>query len=70
MPPNAHHLDHVGHEELAANYFKATQAAARLAREGITGQKAANEAHRQVGETVRGAIRGIGGTMPEDEPAL
>ena len=31
---------------------------------------AANEAHRQVGEAVRETIKGLGGTMPEDEPAL
>ena len=29
LPAEAHHLDHAGHEELAANYFKATQAEAR-----------------------------------------
>ena len=42
LPHEAHHLDHAGHEELAANYFKATQAQAKLKREGITGQGAAD----------------------------
>lgn len=70
LPSDAHHLDHAGHEELAANYFKATQAAAKLKREGIKGQSAANEAHREVGTAVRQTIADLGGTMPEDEPAL
>ena len=34
LPPDASHLDHAGHEELAANYFKATQAAAKMKRDG------------------------------------
>jgi DNA-damage-inducible protein D len=69
LPKGAHHLDHAGHEELAANYFKATQATAKLKREQIKGQKAAEEAHEQVGAAVRQTIKGLGGTMPEDEPA-
>lgn len=70
LPKDANHLDHAGHEELAANYFKATQATAKLKREGVQGQSAASEAHRQVGMAVRQTIEGLGGTMPEDEPAL
>lgn len=70
LPEDAHNLDHAGHEELAANYFKATQAAAKLKREGIKGQSASNEAHREVGAAVRQTISDLGGTMPEDEPAL
>jgi hypothetical protein len=70
LSAGAHQLDHAGHEELAANYFKATQAEAKLKREGIKGQTAANQAHFVVGEAVRNTIHGLGGTMPEDEPAL
>lgn len=70
LPEDADRLEHAGHEELAANYFKATQAIAKLKREKIKGQGAANEAHREVGEAVRETIKGLGGTMPEDEPAL
>jgi KilA-N domain len=70
LPADAHHLDHAGHEELASNYFKATQAEAKLKRDGIQGQATANLAHMQVGEAVRNTIKGLGGTMPEDEPAL
>ena len=58
------------HEELAANYFKATQAIAKLKRDKITGQKAAEDAHEEVGDAVRNTIKGLGGTMPEDEPAI
>ena len=70
LPQEAKHLDHAGHEELAANYFKATQTIAKIKREGISGQTAANTAHREVAEGVRETIKGFGGTMPEDEPAL
>ena len=70
LPSDAHHLDHAGHEELAANYFKATQATAKLKRDGIKGQAAANRTHNEVGKKVRGTIQDLGGTMPEDEAAL
>ncbi len=70
LPPDANHLDHANHEELAANYFKATQAMAKIKREGITGQKAAGAAHAQVADVTRQAIAAVGGTMPEDEAAL
>jgi hypothetical protein len=70
LPASASHLDHAGHEELAANYFKATQAIAKLKRDKIKGQAEANYAHEEVGEIVRGTIHQLGGTMPEDEPAL
>ena len=70
LEEDAHHLEHAGHEELAANYFKATQAMAKIKREGIKGQSGANHAHQEVGEAVRATIRGLGNSMPEDEPAL
>ena len=70
LPEDADRLEHSGHEELAANYFKATQAIAKLKRDNIKGQTAANDAHREVGEAVRETIKGLGGTLPEDEPAL
>lgn len=70
LPEDADRLAHAGHEELAANYFKATQAIAKLQRDKIKGQKAANDAHYEVGAAVRATIKGLGGTMPEDEPAL
>lgn len=70
LRPEDHHLEFAGHEELAANYFKATQAIAKLKRDKIKGQKAAEDAHEEVGEAVRQTIKGLGGTMPEDEPAI
>ncbi len=70
LPQDVNRLDYAGHEELAANYFKATQAVAKLKRENIEGQDAANKAHEEVGKAVRKTIKEIGGTMPEDEPAL
>jgi len=73
LPSSAHHLDFAGHEELAANYFKATQAAARLRRDasaGIKGQSHANAIHESTGRQVRETIAKLGGTMPENEPAL
>jgi DNA-damage-inducible protein D len=46
-------LDHMGSEELAANLFRATQAEAKLRREGMQGQRAASTAHYDVGSKVR-----------------
>lgn len=37
LPAGTNHLDHADHEELAANYFKATQTESRLRREGDVG---------------------------------
>lgn len=59
-------LDHMGSEELAANLFRATQADAKLKREGIHGEMNARVAHYEVGQQVRKAIHDIGGTMPEN----
>lgn len=73
LPEGANHLDYAGHEELAANYFKATQAVAKLKRDadaGIKGQAHANMVHKEIGEGVRKQIRDWGGKMPEDEPAV
>lgn len=61
-------LDHMGHEELAANLFRATQTEAKLRREHIVGKREANQAHYSVGKEVRETIKRLGGTMPEDLP--
>ena len=63
-------LDHMGSEELAANLFRATQADAKIRREGIKGEMNANLAHYQVGQKVRFTIKELGGTMPENLPTL
>lgn len=61
-------LDHMGSTELAANLFRATQTEEKLRRENIKGKENANNAHHEVGQKVRQAIKDIGGTMPEDLP--
>lgn len=63
-----HILDHMGHEELAANLFRATQTEAKMRRENIKGKEAANKTHFEVGAAVRQTIKDLGGTMPEDLP--
>lgn len=61
-------LDHMGHEELAANLFRATQTESKLRRDGIRGKAMANQTHFDVGREVRNTIQRLGGTMPEDLP--
>ena len=61
-------LDHMGSTELAANLFRATQTDEKIRREKITGKRAANDAHFEVGKKVRQTIAELGGTMPEDLP--
>jgi DNA-damage-inducible protein D len=63
-------LDHMGSTELAANLFRATQAEEKLRREKIVGKDKANQAHHEVGAKVRQTIKELGGTMPEDLPAV
>jgi DNA-damage-inducible protein D len=59
-------LDHMGSTELAANFFRVTQAEEKLQRENIKGKENANRAHREVGAKVRKTIEEIGGTLPEN----
>jgi DNA-damage-inducible protein D len=61
-------LDHMGSTELAANLFRATQAADKIRRDGVVGKEAANQTHYDVGQVVRRTIAELGGTMPEDLP--
>jgi DNA-damage-inducible protein D len=59
----------MGSEELAASLFRATQAEAKITREGITAKEAANRAHHDVGAAVRSfIIDTLGGTPPEHLP--
>jgi DNA-damage-inducible protein D len=66
LKPNQKILDHMGSDELAANFFRASQAKQKLEREKIQGKQAANQAHQEVGAKVRQTIQELGGTMPED----
>lgn len=68
LKPSQNILDHMGHEELAANLFRATQTEAKLRRENIQGKKNANDTHFEVGKEVRETIKRLGGTMPENLP--
>jgi DNA-damage-inducible protein D len=68
IPSKEDLLDCAGREELAANEFRITQAEARLNREQIRGQRAAEDTHLTVGKEVRTTIAKLGGTMPEDLP--
>lgn len=61
-------LDYMGHEELAANLFRATQTEAKLRRDHVQGKQNANQTHYAVGKEVRDTIARLGGTMPEDLP--
>jgi len=58
----------MGSTELAANWFRVTQAEEKLRRENIQGKAAANAVHFEVGREVRQTIKKLGGTMPEDLP--
>ncbi|MBF0477995.1 MAG: DNA damage-inducible protein D [Candidatus Omnitrophica bacterium] len=70
LKPSQKILDHMGSTELAANLFRATQTEDKLRRENIKGKDKANQAHLEVGKKVRQTIRELGGTMPEDLPAV
>ncbi len=63
-------LDHMSSEEMAANWFRITQADARIKRETIIGEEKANKTHFEVGKKVRQTIKELGGTMPENLPAV
>ncbi len=63
-------LDHMGSTELAANLFRATQTEEKLRRDQIHGKTAANRTHFEVGAKVRQTIQELGGTMPENLPAV
>lgn len=68
LGPKEEILDYMSSDELAANWFRATQADAKLRRESIQGKENANRTHYVVGRIVRRAIGEMGGTMPEHLP--
>jgi len=68
LNPNQKILDHMGSDELAANFFRASQTKQKLEREKIKNKNAANQAHQEVGAKVRQTIEELGGTMPEELP--
>ena len=70
IPANEDFLDCIDREELAAHEFRATQTEAKLKRENIQGEHAANNAHYFIGQKIRMTIEQIGGTMPEELHAV
>ena len=62
-------LDCVGHTELAANYFRITQARERIEKYGINDEGRANLAHQEAGAEVRRSMIKISGVKPEDLPS-
>lgn len=69
IPARDNLMDRMNATELAANQFRMTQTRDKLAREGISSESRAIDAHKTVGREVRDAIKRIGGAMPEDIPA-
>ncbi len=59
-------LDWMGSTELAANLFRITQTEDVLDKKKVEGEENACDVHYKVGKAVRGAIKEIGGTMPEE----
>ena len=55
-------------DELVANLFRINQTKQKLIRDGVQGQKQAENIHYEVGKKVRKAIVDIGGMMPEEMP--
>jgi DNA-damage-inducible protein D len=62
-------FDRAGSAELAANFFRITQADEKLRRDQVNTEQEAIDTHFQVGQEVRTTITKIGGRMPEDLPA-
>ena len=61
-------LDNIGSEELGDNVFRIVQTDAKLQREKASTEREATNIHYSVGQSVRKAIKEMGGTMPEDLP--
>lgn len=69
IPAKEDLLDCIGHTELAANYFRITQAQQKITRTGLTTEREAINTHYQVAKEVRETMERISGTKPEDLPA-
>ena len=61
-------LDNMGSEELADNLFRIVQTEAKLKKDNIKTENAANKTHYDMGRAIRKFISKQGGTMPEDLP--
>ena len=61
-------LDNMGSEELADNIFRIAQTDAKLKRDKVDNEYAANSIHYELGREVRDSIKRLGRTMPENLP--
>lgn len=61
-------LDFMGKDELAANLFRLTQTELKLKNDGVTSQRGAELAAKEVGRRVRKVMVETGGQKPEDMP--
>ncbi|MDR1924186.1 MAG: hypothetical protein LBQ66_07420 [Planctomycetaceae bacterium] len=64
-------LEYMGSKEMAANLFRIEMTESRLKeleKQGISGQNAAERAHREVGNDVRQVVKKNTGKNPEDLP--
>lgn len=61
-------LDYMGSEELADNLFRIVQTESKLKKDKVDNEDDANNTHYEVGSAVRGTIKKLGGTMPEELP--
>jgi DNA-damage-inducible protein D len=61
-------FEHMGRAELAANLFRTTMTEERIQNENITGQRALETAHREVGASVRKLVQQNTGRSPEQLP--
>jgi DNA-damage-inducible protein D len=68
IPEKENLMDRMDTTELAANQFRMTQTRDKLARERVNDQQSAIRTHESVAKEVRGAIKRIGGTLPEHLP--
>jgi DNA-damage-inducible protein D len=69
IPSKEDLLDCIGHTELAANYFRITQAQEKLVKTRVQTEREAVNTHYNVGREVRDAMERISGVLPEDLPA-
>jgi DNA-damage-inducible protein D len=69
LKTNEQLFDRAGSAELAANYFRITQAEEKLKRDKVNNERQAIDTHLEVAREVRRTIKKIGGVMPENLPA-
>lgn len=70
IPAKRSPLDFMGKDELAANLFRVTQTDAKIKRDGIKGQRMAEQTAHEVGRTIRNTMNKISGQVPEQLEAV